>query len=120
MGEYVLNIAHMYPDLLNLYGDRGNVLALLRRAQGRGIEVNVRAYSIGDSISEKDVDLVFIGGGQDSEQNIMKDDLIKEKGPIIKQMIEDGVVFLCVCGGYQMLGKYYETYDNKQIQCLVH
>ena len=118
MGEYVLNIAHMYPDLLNLYGDRGNVLALLRRAQGRGIEVNVRAYSIGDSISEKDVDLVFIGGGQDSEQNIMKDDLIKEKGPIIKQMIEDGVVFLCVCGGYQMLGKYYETYDNKQIQCL--
>jgi len=113
-----LVIGHFYPDLLNLYGDRGNVLALMRRAQLRGIEVEVKRISIGDDVKAGDIDIGFIGGGQDSEQNIMAEDMKNVKGPVIKQMIEDGTVFLTICGGYQMLGKYYEEHDGKRIECL--
>lgn len=113
-----LIIGHFYPDLLNLYGDRGNVLALIRRAKLRGIDVEVKRISIGDDVSSGDIDIGFIGGGQDSEQNIMADDIKNVKGGVIKQMIEDGVVFLTVCGGYQMLGRYYEEHDGKRIECL--
>jgi hypothetical protein len=113
-----LVIGHFYPDLLNLYGDRGNVLALMRRAQLRGIEVEVKRISIGDELRSGDIDIGFIGGGQDSEQNIMVDDMCKVKGEVIKQMIEDKVVFLTICGGYQMLGKYYEEHDGRRIECL--
>lgn len=113
-----LVIGHFYPDLLNLYGDRGNVLALIRRAERRGIEVEVRQISVGDELSPDDIDIGFIGGGQDSEQNIMNEDLIKEKGPVLKEMIEGGKVFLTVCGGYQMLGKYYREHDGKTIEGL--
>ncbi len=113
-----LVIGHFYPDLLNLYGDRGNVLALMRRAELRGIEVEVRRISIGDDVKNGDIDIGFIGGGQDSEQNIMAHDMKNVKGEVIKQMIEDGVVFLTVCGGYQMLGKYYEEHDGTRIECL--
>ena len=113
-----LIIGHFYPDLLNLYGDRGNVLALMRRAQLRGIEVEVKRISIGDEVNAGDIDIGFIGGGQDREQNIMANDMKNVKGPVIKQMIEDGVVFLTICGGYQMLGKYYEEHDGTRIECL--
>lgn len=113
-----LVIGHFYPDLLNLYGDRGNVLALMRRATLRGIEVEIKRISIGDSVKPGDIDIGFIGGGQDKEQNIMADDMKNVKGPVIKQMIEDGTVFLTICGGYQMLGKYYEEHDGTKIECL--
>lgn len=115
---YELNIGHFYPDLLNLYGDRGNVLALYRRASLRGIKVNIKSISIGDELNPEELDLCFIGGGQDNEQNILKDDFVKVKGPLIKSMIEDGKVFLCICGGYQMLGKYYLEHDGSKLECL--
>ena len=86
-----LIIGHFYPDLLNLYGDRGNVLALMRRATLRGIEVEVKRISIGDDVKNGDIDIGFIGGGQDSEQNIMADDMKNVKGEVIKQMIDEGV-----------------------------
>ncbi|MCQ2531526.1 MAG: glutamine amidotransferase [Saccharofermentans sp.] len=113
-----LVIGHFYPDLLNLYGDRGNVLALYRRASLRGIDVEIRSISVGDEINEDDIDICFFGGGQDSEQNIMAKDLIEEKGSIIKNMIENGKVFLCICGGYQMLGQYYREHDGSMLKCL--
>lgn len=113
-----LNIGHFYPDLLNLYGDRGNVLALYRRASLRGIKVNIKSISIGDELNPDEIDLCFIGGGQDNEQNILKDDFVNVKGPIIKKMIEDYKVFLCICGGYQMLGKYYLEHDGSKLDCL--
>lgn len=113
-----LVIGHFYPDLLNLYGDRGNVLALYRRASLRGIEVEIRSISVGDALAEDDIDIGFFGGGQDSEQNIMAADLIEHKGPVIKNMIEDGKVFLCICGGYQMLGQYYREHDGSMLTCL--
>ncbi len=113
-----LVIGHFYPDLLNLYGDRGNVLALYKRAAGRGFDVEIRQISVGDEINPESLDICFLGGGQDSEQNIMKDDLVNVKGRIIKDMIEDGKVFLTICGGYQMLGKYYKEHDGKMLKCL--
>lgn len=113
-----LVIGHFYPDLLNLYGDRGNVLALVKCAQSSGIEVELKQISVGDDLKEGDIDIGFIGGGQDSEQNIMNDDLVNVKGPVIKNMIEDNVVFFTVCGGYQMLGKYYKEHDGSMLKCL--
>ncbi len=115
---YKLVIGHFYPDLLNLYGDRGNVLALYRRASLRGIDVSIRSISVADELDPSMIDIAFIGGGQDSEQNIMSDDLVRVKGPLIKDMIEDGKVFLCICGGYQMLGKYYKEHTGDIVECL--
>jgi hypothetical protein len=94
------------------------VLALYNRASRRGIETEIRQISVGDEVNPDELDICFLGGGQDSEQNIMKDDLVNEKGKIIKDMIEDGKVFLTICGGYQMLGKYYKEHDGKTLKCL--
>lgn len=113
-----LRICHMYPDLLNLYGDRGNVLSLIRRAELRGISVKLVPISIGDDFDEKDFDIVFLGGGQDAEQNVIRRDFVEEKGEKVKEAIEHGMVFLCICGGYQMLGKYYQEHDGTKIECL--
>lgn len=118
MSDTKLTIGHFYPDLLNLYGDRGNVLALYTRAKRRGIDVEIKEISIGDELNPDEIDIAFIGGGQDNEQNILKDDFVNVKGPIIKDMIEDGKVFLCICGGYQMLGKYYLEHNGNKLDCL--
>ena len=113
-----LRICHMYPDLLNLYGDRGNVLSLIRRAELRGISVKLVPVSIGDDFDQNDFDIVFLGGGQDAEQNVIRKDFVEVKGPKVKEAIENGMVFLCICGGYQMLGKYYQEHDGTKIECL--
>ncbi len=109
-----LKICHMYPDVLNLYGDRGNVLCMTRRLKWRGIDASVTKLPIGDSRSLAGFDLVFIGGGQDFEQQVLLSDLHRGKDKEIKAAIEDGVTFLTICGGYQMLGSYYETFDGKR------
>jgi hypothetical protein len=110
-----LRIAHLYPDLLNLYGDRGNLLALSRRCQWRQIDNTVIPISIGDPFLPDAYDIVFMGGGQDHEQNLLHRDLIELKGPLIRQAVADGLVFLCICGGYQMMGQYYEEQDGNRI-----
>ena len=109
-----LKICHMYPDVLNLYGDRGNVICMLKRLERRGIDVSVTKLPIGDSRSLADFDLVFIGGGQDFEQQVLLSDLHRGKDREIIAAVEDGVTFLAICGGYQMLGSYYETFDGKR------
>lgn len=109
-----LKICHMYPDVLNLYGDRGNVICMTRRLQWRGIDARVTKLPIGQRESLADFDLVFIGGGQDFEQQVLLDDLHRGKDREIRAAIEDGVTFLTICGGYQMMGGYYETYDRKR------
>ncbi|MBR6880293.1 MAG: glutamine amidotransferase [Clostridiales bacterium] len=118
MEKTKLVIGHFYPDLLNLYGDRGNVLALYRRAALRGIDVTIEQITIGTKLDADETDISFLGGGQDSEQNIMKDDLVHDKGQTVRDMIENGKVFLCICGGYQMLGKYYKEHTGETLECL--
>lgn len=107
-----LNICHLYPDVLNLYGDRGNILCLRRRLEWRGISVMVEEKPIGSEKSLAGFDLIFIGGGQDFEQETLLDDLHRGKDAEVRAAIDDGVVVLAICGGYQMLGQYYETHDG--------
>ena len=109
-----LKICHMYPDVLNLYGDRGNITCITRRLAWRGIDSQVTRLPIGASASLSGFDLVFIGGGQDFEQQVLLEDLHRGKDREIRAAVEDGLTFLTICGGYQMLGGYYETFDGKR------
>ena len=113
-----LKLCHLYPDLLNLYGDRGNILALMRRASLRGIELTVDAITLGEKFDPLHYDMVFLGGGQDAEQNILRKDFVTEKGDAVKEAVAADKVFLCICGGYQMMGLYYEEHDGVRIDCL--
>jgi CobQ-like glutamine amidotransferase family enzyme len=113
-----LNICHLYPDLLNVYGDMGNILILKHRAEKRNIKVNICNISMNDNFEKTLYDIVFFGGGQDFEQSIVSDDLMKNKKESIRQYIEDGKVFLCICGGYQLLGKYYTTPTGEKLHGL--
>ncbi len=107
-----LKICHMYPDVLNLYGDRGNVMCMRKRLEWRGIDAEVTRLPIGSSANLAGFDLVFIGGGQDFEQQVLLDDLHRGKDREILSAVRDGLPFLTICGGYQMMGNYYETYDG--------
>jgi len=109
-----LVIYHLYPDLLDLYGDRGNILALSARCRWRGIDVEIRRVTLGSPIDFSQADILFLGGGSDREQSLLVEDL----GSRAKQLadsIEDGLVVLTICGGYQLLGQYYQTGEGKKI-----
>jgi CobQ-like glutamine amidotransferase family enzyme len=106
-----LRIAFLYPELMNIYGDRGNILALSRRAQWRGIDVEVDKVSVGDTIDPDYYDFYFFGGGQDKQQITVAHDLQGQKVDALKEAVERGAVILSVCGGYQLLGKYYRPFD---------
>ena len=114
----IIKIAHLYPDMLNLYGDRGNIIALKNRMERREIEVKVDKITMGQSFNSDDYDILFVGGGQDFEQDVVLDDLKKGKDKEMKRAVENSKVFLAICGGYQMLGKYYKTYDGKMLEYL--
>lgn len=118
MQNLKLRICHLYPDLLNLYGDRGNLLTLQRRCEWRGIGCTIQSISLGDPFDANEYDLVFLGGGQDYEQNLLHQDFLEIKGPAIQAAVEDGLIFLCICGGYQLMGRYYEEQDGHRIECL--
>lgn len=109
-----LTIAHLYPDLLDLYGDRGNVLALQARCRWRGIEAQVQRLSLGDELNLDRTDILFLGGGSDREQSILVQDL-KRREETLHRAVEDGLVLLSICGGYQLLGKYYQTGGGEKI-----
>ena len=107
-----IRICHLYPDLLNLYGDRGNIICMKKRLEWRGIECSVTELPLGEKAELSQFDLFFIGGGQDFEQEVLLEDLARGKTQEIKAAVNDGKTFLAICGGYQMLGEYYETWDG--------
>ena len=109
-----LKICHLYPDVLNLYGDGGNILCMKRRLLWRGLGAEIVKMPIGSTGTLSGFDLVFIGGGQDFEQQVLLEDLHRGRDREILAAIGDGVVFLTICGGYQMMGHYYETYDGQR------
>jgi CobQ-like glutamine amidotransferase family enzyme len=105
-----LKIAWLYGAKMNIYGDRGNVLALAQRARWRGIAPNVVEVGLGERIPE-DSDVFFFGGGQDQEQIAVSRDLAGVKGEAIKSAVEDGAALLSICGGYQLLGHEYRPHE---------
>jgi CobQ-like glutamine amidotransferase family enzyme len=102
-----IRLAHLYPKLMNLYGDRGNIICLRCRCEARGIELAVDELDLGDALDPQAYDLIFIGGGQDREQRRIVRDLIDVKGKAIRQAVEEDVTALAVCGGYQLFARYY-------------
>lgn len=103
-----ITIGHLYPELLNLYGDRGNIQCLVKRCQWRGIDVEVKAYEQEDEIDFSALDIVLLGGGSDREQMIVCEKLREIREDFRTYVESDGVV-IAICGGYQLLGNYYKT-----------
>ena len=101
-----IRVGHLYPDYLNIYADRGNIAVLSARARLRGHELAVRAIGIGDSVPVGEIDLFYVGGGQDREQELVAHDLAAKSEPL-REAVEEGAAFLAVCGGYQLLGRYF-------------
>ncbi|MCD8390995.1 MAG: glutamine amidotransferase [Firmicutes bacterium] len=107
-----IKIAHLYPDLLNLYGDRGNIACLKKRLEWRGIGAEiVRCTCDDESFNLSDTDIIFIGGGSDREQKIVCSKLLRHKDEL-REYVENNGVLAAVCGGYQLLGKYYKLEDE--------
>ncbi|MBO4897174.1 MAG: glutamine amidotransferase [Clostridia bacterium] len=113
-----LNICHLYPELLNMYGDIGNILILKSRAAARGIDVKVINYSVGDTFDSENTDIVMFGGGQDFEMSVVEQDIKDRIIGDMRMYIETGGVLLAICGGYQMLGKYYVTPEGEKLEGL--
>ena len=107
-----LRIVHLFPELLNLYGDSGNILVLRKRLEWRGLVADVAEVHVGERPSFADADIVFIGGGSDREQRIVCESLLAERAEL-SSFVEDGGVLAAVCGGYQLLGHSYLMGDEK-------
>jgi CobQ-like glutamine amidotransferase family enzyme len=109
-----LTVGWLYSDLMNIYGDRGNILTLLKRAEWHGLEPKLVELGRGPSTEMQDVDVFFFGGGQDREQALIYDDLRNHKQSQLETAVENGAQVLAVCGGYQLLGHYYQTADGQK------
>jgi len=115
MSDQQVRIAHLYPLQMNIYGDRGNVLALVQRCRWRGLAVQVDTIDLGDEADLRAYDLAFFGGGQDSNQALVADDFVRGKGPALREAVEDGLAVLAICGGYQLLGQYFRTHTGQEL-----
>lgn len=116
--DYELIIGWLYPELMSTYGDRGNIITLQKRCEWRKILVEIKKLDIGYSpLDLKNCDLLFMGGAQDKEQQIVSNDLQKKRN-ILCDAIENGTPGLYICGAYQFLGKYYKEADGTVIKGL--
>ncbi len=110
-----LSICYLYHDLMNTYGDRGNVLCLARRCEWRGIETTVDHVTVGDRLDAAAYDLFFFGGGQDWQQAGVSADLMRGKGDALREAVENGAALLSVCGGFQLLARYYRPFEGADL-----
>jgi lipid II isoglutaminyl synthase (glutamine-hydrolysing) len=116
MNERVLRLGHLYPSLMNVYGDRGNIICLERRCRLRNIGLGVTPLEVGVAFDPEDYDILFMGGAQDHEQRLVAEDLRRLKGAALRQAVEDSVVYLGVCGGYQLAGHSYRGADGEELE----
>ena len=114
MGEKNLkiSIAHLYPKLLNLYGDIGNIITLKKRCEWRDIDIEYEEINMGDKLKEHDI--YFVGGGQDKQQEEVAEELYHNKDFLTAER-DRNAVFLGICGGYQLFGHYYQPHDKDKL-----
>ena len=114
-----LNVLDMYSDILNIYGDIGNLVSIKKRCQWRGIKVNQKSLSVNqeNNLDYEDIDLILIGGGSDKSQDIVSQNLLKQRNDLENYLHNDGVL-LAICGSYQMFGNKYDDINDSQIPCL--
>lgn len=116
LGEKLqLRLAHLYPKLMNIYGDRGNIICLQRRCRERDIDFRVTELGLGDRLKPQDFDMLFVGGAQDREQRRVAEDIVKVKGEAVREAVEQGMTVLAVCGGYQLMGRYYRPAEGDDL-----
>jgi CobQ-like glutamine amidotransferase family enzyme len=115
MSAPVLRVAHLYPRLMNIYGDRGNIMCLRRRCEARGIRFELTELSTGDRFDAAAYDLVFAGGAQDREQRGVAEDLLVTKAAALREAVEDGMALLAVCGAYQLFGRFYRDATGAEL-----
>jgi CobQ-like glutamine amidotransferase family enzyme len=108
-----IRVGHLYPSYLNIYADRGNIAVLARRAAWRGHELEVAAIGMNDPVEPGAHDLFYIGGGQDREQALVAHDLAGKDGLV--EAVESGAAVLAVCGGYQLLGRFYRERNGEEL-----
>ena len=106
-------VGHLYPEYLNIYADRGNIAVLAARARWRGLELEVRAIGVGEPSAVDEVDLYYVGGGQDREQGLIAPDLAL-RGDQLRGAVDGGAALLAVCGGYQLLGRFYRDRAGRE------
>jgi CobQ-like glutamine amidotransferase family enzyme len=107
-----LRLLALYPEQMNIYADRGNILFLQRRCEWRGIPFEYAAAGPGEGFDPSEHDLIYIGGGQDRDQVLVAEDMLKTKRDAIASAVDDGAALLAVCGGYQLLGHSYQMGDQ--------
>lgn len=114
--RFELRLGHLYPDQLNMYGDRGNIITLSQRCAWRGITLRHTSVEIGQALDPQAFDLLFIGGGQDKEQDEVARDLREVKAGALRDVVEGDTPVLAVCGGYQLLARYYRPAEGPELE----
>ncbi|QGT99680.1 Putative amidotransferase similar to cobyric acid synthase [Candidatus Syntrophocurvum alkaliphilum] len=112
-----LTIAHLYPDLMNLYGDRGNIISLKKRIEWYGFKCNIKNIYLSDDVDLANIDMIFMGSGSNREQNLVYLELIKKADNLLKE-IDRGLPALFICGAYQLLGNSYKNLDGTEVNGL--
>ena len=112
-----IKICHVYPDMMNMYGDRGNIIAMQRRLEWRGYAVKILDCTAGD-VPESDCDIYMIGDGPSIDNARLMEDLIEKKAPVLRKAAESGRVILGIGGGFQLLCREYRTADGRVLPCL--
>ena len=108
-----LRLLALYPEQMNIYADRGNMIFLQRRCEWRGIGFSYASAGPGEGFDPAEHDLIYVGGGQDRDQVLVAEDMVRTKRDALASAVEDDAVLLAVCGGYQLLGHGYQLNDAR-------